>query len=384
MELKTRMLRPPLTVMLVASFFASLLAGTDSVNIRLVNGHDFCSGRVEVYVDDQWGTVCDDGWDLNDAEVVCRQLGCGKALRAHSSASFGKGSGPIHLNNVGCSGKESIITECHHDGFKKHNCGHGEDAGVTCTVKGIRLLNGKNPCCGKVEINRKDQWGTVCDDDWNMNDAAVVCRELGCGKAVSALHTSLEQGRGLILLRDFNCFGGESAISECFYKESESHNCSHGKYAGVVCSGDLQSPMLFLNSSQFVGEAVQFRCIAPFPTCIPVDFKLYRNGESIKTQTAEFSTTFNLTVDSSHQGQYSCDYSFQGNSSITSSKSNSVDITVASLAPFISSGVAAGLFLILVAIIIFFVKRCKSKKTQMIDYANMDSEGEYFIFKIHL
>ena len=91
-----------------------------------------------------------------------------------------------------------------------------------------------------MEINRKNQGGTLCDDDWNMNDAAVACRELGCGKAVSVLHSaSLEQGRGLILPKDFNCFGGESTISECFYKESKSHNCIHGKYAGVVCSGKV-------------------------------------------------------------------------------------------------------------------------------------------------
>ncbi|KAL7850097.1 hypothetical protein SRHO_G00194460 [Serrasalmus rhombeus] len=98
--------------------------------------------------------------------------------------------------------------------------------------------------------------------------------------------------------------------------------------------------MLTLTSSHSAvspGEAVQFRCVSPNPTCISVDFHLYRNGESIKSQTAESLTTFDLTVDSSHQGQYSCDYSYQRSSSSTSSRSSSIDITVVTLpAPSIS------------------------------------------------
>ncbi|XP_036418086.1 scavenger receptor cysteine-rich type 1 protein M130-like [Colossoma macropomum] len=128
MELKTRMLRPPLTVMLVSSLLSASLS--DSVNIRLVSGIGTCSGRVEVNVNGQWGTVCNDGWVMTHAESVCRKLGCGNAISVHSSASISKGSGPIQwARNVSCSGTEHITTEC----FQKHNCSHGEDAGVTCS-----------------------------------------------------------------------------------------------------------------------------------------------------------------------------------------------------------------------------------------------------------
>ncbi|KAI8490220.1 hypothetical protein Bbelb_319580 [Branchiostoma belcheri] len=100
--------------------------------IRLVGGSSRNEGRVEVFHDGQWGTVCDDLWELNDAHVVCRQLGYPSATEARVKAAFGPGSGKIWLDNVACRGSEKIISDCGHNGWGSGNCKHSEDAGVVC------------------------------------------------------------------------------------------------------------------------------------------------------------------------------------------------------------------------------------------------------------
>ena len=99
--------------------------------VRLVNGDTELEGRVEVIYNGEWGTVCDDGWDLNDAQVVCRQLGFGPAIATRDNAYYGEGRGQVWLDNLNCVGTELTVEDCSHSGWGS-NCNHGEDAGAEC------------------------------------------------------------------------------------------------------------------------------------------------------------------------------------------------------------------------------------------------------------
>ena len=91
----------------------------------------FSYGRVEIYHNSIWGTVCDDYFDLIDANVVCRQLGF---LSANRIAYYGSGTGQIWLDDIHCNGYESSLSSCPHIGWGLHNCGHNEDIGVACNT----------------------------------------------------------------------------------------------------------------------------------------------------------------------------------------------------------------------------------------------------------
>ena len=123
-------------------------------DVRLVGGSEQYEGRVEVCINDQWGTVCHDGWDSVDASVICKQLGyaytgseckefydhdcdltystCGAGGTPYYSAFFGAGTGPIYLDDVACTLSDSQLLECSSTPILAHNCDHNADAGVGC------------------------------------------------------------------------------------------------------------------------------------------------------------------------------------------------------------------------------------------------------------
>uniref|UniRef100_A0A1A8GLG1 Soluble scavenger receptor cysteine-rich domain-containing protein SSC5D n=1 Tax=Nothobranchius korthausae TaxID=1143690 RepID=A0A1A8GLG1_9TELE len=139
----------------------------DNTTVTTVKMQALCAQK-----DGEWGTVCDDAWDIKDAQVVCRAMNCGTAKAAKSSAFFGPGQGEIWLDDVACTGNETSLLHCPRPPFGENNCRHGEDAGVICAAF-IRLINGSDQCSGRVEIYHNDHWSPALKSNFGQNEAAV-------------------------------------------------------------------------------------------------------------------------------------------------------------------------------------------------------------------
>ena len=113
-----------------------MLTSVYCLTVRLVDSKNATSnvtdGRVEVLLNGLWGTICDDLFDINDANVICRELGFPGALTIVTNSAFGRGTGRIWLDDLRCYGNETSLFLCPHGGFGNHNCYHYEDVGVVC------------------------------------------------------------------------------------------------------------------------------------------------------------------------------------------------------------------------------------------------------------
>ncbi|XP_072048762.1 uncharacterized protein [Amphiura filiformis] len=234
--------------------FNYFLSKSERSQIRLVGGA-YNSGRLEVYYNGQWGTVCDDIFDQTDkgATVACRQLGFLSGI-VMAAGTFEIGSGPIWLDDVSCTGTEGTLVECNHNAWGSHNCGHSEDVGVVCSI-GIRLVGGSSSA-GRLEIYHDGQWGTVCDDsfDLNNNGATVACRQLGFTSGTVVSSGTYGSGSGQIWLDDVSCSGTERSLTECTHNTWGDNNCGHHEDAGVICSGTPGPDIRLVGGSSSAGR----------------------------------------------------------------------------------------------------------------------------------
>ncbi|XP_037388587.1 scavenger receptor cysteine-rich type 1 protein M130-like isoform X2 [Pygocentrus nattereri] len=185
-----------------------------SDSVRLVDGAGLCSGRVEVKYHQSWTTVCEADFDWKDAEVVCRELGCGRPLTLQG-ALFGEGEHPFGTKEFQCKGTENRLLTCRTSNREENTCTRGKPVGLTCSgPDDVKLVDGSGHCAGTVEMFHSGKWSRVRTEMWSLRDAAVVCRQLDCGSAVAAEQTE-------VLTNDTEwsvltaCEGSEPALREC-------------------------------------------------------------------------------------------------------------------------------------------------------------------------
>ncbi|XP_066881000.1 lysyl oxidase homolog 4 isoform X2 [Kogia breviceps] len=238
----------------------------EETRVRLRSGAQVGEGRVEVLMNRRWGTVCDHGWNLISASVVCRQLGFGSAREALFGAQLGQALGPIHLSEVRCGGYERTLSDCPSLEGSQNGCQHDNDAAVRCNIPNlgfqdqVRLAGGRSPQEGVVEVqvdvNGVQRWGAVCSDHWGLSEAMVACRQLGLGFANHALKDTWywqgTPGAGEVVMSGVHCSGTELALQQC-QRHGPVH-CSHGTgrfSAGVSCTDSAADLVL---NAQLVQE----------------------------------------------------------------------------------------------------------------------------------
>ncbi|CAK9820681.1 Prss12 [Anthophora plagiata] len=273
-------------------------------DIRLAGSDDKHEGRIEVKILGVWGQVCDDGFGMIDADVICKELGFTLgALEVRTGGFYGNMDPPTRfmVDQLRCRGNETSLRECDFEGWGVHNCQPEEAVGVVCKTAvescqdghwkcdgspmciptaficdevvdcpdgsdessahcdapfEVRLVNGSSRLEGRVEVRHHGIWGTVCDDDFSTAAATVICRSLGYGgRAIAKKDGFFGPGEGPIWLDEVFCYGNETQLNRCEHNHWGQHNCNHDEDAGVICTpGDVNDSKLYWKTTTSLPE----------------------------------------------------------------------------------------------------------------------------------
>ncbi|XP_045183820.2 scavenger receptor cysteine-rich domain superfamily protein-like [Mercenaria mercenaria] len=223
------------------------------IPIKLVGGNSSASGRVELYHNGLYGTICSRSFDRYDLTVVCRMLGFDsipKNAYWYPAASYSQGLGEIVVSDLTCNGIENSLGQCGGRWPAYSSCDHSQDVFVNCNgaAEKIRLVNGASHYSGRVEIFHSGQWATICDDYFDRADAVVICRMLkfqNPEKAVAYKRAHFGRANDTIpiVATSLHCNGLETNLGQCNPSWNPSY-CSHSQDISVDCCPNCQDPIV--------------------------------------------------------------------------------------------------------------------------------------------
>ncbi|XP_035854514.1 scavenger receptor cysteine-rich type 1 protein M160-like isoform X3 [Sander lucioperca] len=379
-----------------------------SGSVRLVNRTSLCSGRLEVKTNQstqRWSSVCEHDFDQQDAEVVCRELGCG-APSVLQGAFYGEVDPPMRTKEFQCGGHESALLDCRSSGSDRNTCSPGKAVGLTCSEP-VRLVGGASRCAGTLQVKHQREWRPVGGYyDWPLKQtpeiAAAACRELDCGSAVSVKERE-SSVRSVWWIRS-NCVQSGSALRECAASLYSAY------ILDLTCSYLLLQPNISVSSSMDgVSEAQQqgFQVFRGSTFNISCSIQPQYPGGSFQLTFTSSNSTHNSTqpavnhsahflfpaAEPAHQGTYSCVYHLYVFSQNFSSESCLLSLTVSDPSdpssvpstrrPFIiGMGVFCLTLLLVITALYFYCKASRGQKPdrqkniELLSYKQLVSAAE--------
>uniref|UniRef100_A0A673A8Y9 SRCR domain-containing protein n=2 Tax=Sphaeramia orbicularis TaxID=375764 RepID=A0A673A8Y9_9TELE len=318
----------------------SALFLTCSDSVRLVHGSSLCSGRLEVRSNQSWSSVCEEDLDLNDTQVVCRELGCG-APGLLQGGLYGEGEAPVWTSELQCEGNESAVLDCRRSSSAAKTCSNGTAAGLTCSDPGgVRLVGQPSRCAGTLEIQYQGHWRPVGDyfKRWDLKSGSAVCQHLDCGSAVSVNRTHNSTDRPVWRV-SVPCVKLTSGLRDCV-GQYDPYDDSSG--VDVVCSDLLPQPNISLSDGVFGVYQQGFRVLVGSDFTITCSVRPQYPGGSFQL-ISDTKKPLNLTMPAvnhfahfllsamgyAHRGNYTCVYHVDVyNHSFSSSQSPALYLTV--------------------------------------------------------
>ncbi|XP_039674222.1 scavenger receptor cysteine-rich type 1 protein M130-like [Perca fluviatilis] len=312
-----------------------------SESVRLVNGTSLCSGRLEVKTNkspQRWSSVCEDDFDHQDAEVVCRELGCG-APSVLQGVHYGEVEAPMWTKEFQCGGQESALLDCGSSGSERNvTCSPGKVVGLTCSEP-VRLVGGDSRCAGIVELKHLD-WRPVINYDITPDTAAAICKELDCGSAVSVDEKEESSYRDMWRVSS-DCVQSGTVLRDCVTPW-------HFHIALNLTCSDLFQPNISVSSSMDgASEAQQqrFRVFRGSTFNVSCSIQPQYPGGSFQLTFTSLNSAHNYTqpavnhsahflfpaAQAVHHGNYSCVYHVSVLSHNFSSESRLLSLTVSDL-----------------------------------------------------